>query len=138
MSVSTPLPRRILLGAALFVAVLTGIGLAAACGLVLGNAGASVPRGLYLKAAPDKATYVTFCLGERHRSDGWYGHLCSPDDPGGLQILKRVSERRKGQVIVEGDGPRALDSRILGPIRADEIRGWWVPLLQVEASGHGN
>ena len=119
-------------------ALLAGIGLAASQGLLLGNASTSVPRGLYVRATPDKATYVTFCLGERHRSGTWYRHLCSPDDPDGVRILKRVGEMREGCLIVEGDGPRALDSRVLGPIRTDEIRGWWVPVLQVGATDHGD
>ncbi|MYH58467.1 MAG: hypothetical protein F4145_10840 [Boseongicola sp. SB0675_bin_26] len=137
MSASTWIPRLVLLGAALFAALLAAIGLAASRGLLLGNASTSVPRGLYLRADPEKATYVTFCLGERHRSGTWYRHLCSPDDPDGVRIFKRVSEMREGNVIVEGDGPRALDSRVLGPVRADEIREWWVPVLQFGATDHG-
>lgn len=137
MSVPAPIPRPVLVGAALSVALLAVIGLAAARGLLLGNTSTSVPRGLYLRAAPDEATYVTFCLGERHRAGGWYRHLCSPDDPDGVRILKRVDERRTGYVLVEGDGPRALDSRVLGPIRTDEVRGWWIPVLQLKSTGHG-
>ncbi|MYG82086.1 MAG: hypothetical protein F4187_10160 [Gemmatimonadetes bacterium] len=132
-----PIPRPVVLGAALAAALLAGIGFAASRGLVLGNATMSVPRGLYLRAVPDEATYITFCLGERHRSAAWYRRFCSPDNLGGLRILKRIREAREGHVIVEGDGPRALDSRILGPVRADEIRGWWIPVVQVGATGHG-
>ena len=138
MRAPAPLPRPVLLGAAISAALFAGIGLAASWGLVLGNASTSVPRGLYVRAAPDKATYVTFCLGERHRSGAWYGHLCSPNDPDGVRILKRVGEMREGNLIVEGDEPRALDSRVLGPIRAAEIRGWWIPVLQFGATGHGD
>ena len=47
-------------------------------------------------------------------------------------------QMREGNVIVEGDGPRALDSRVLRPIRADEIREWWIPVLQAQAAGHGD
>ncbi|MDE0697211.1 MAG: hypothetical protein OXH76_15430 [Boseongicola sp.] len=137
MRAPASISRPILLWAALSAALLAGIGLAASWGLVLGNASTSVPRGLYLRSAPEKATYVTFCLGERHRSGTWYRHLCSPDDPNGVRILKRVGQVRAGNVIVEGDGPRALDSRVVGPVRADEIRGWWIPVLQFGTTDRG-
>ncbi|MYH58272.1 MAG: hypothetical protein F4145_09800 [Boseongicola sp. SB0675_bin_26] len=111
------------------VVLFSAIGLAASAGLILGNVTTSVPQGIYLRAGPDRATYVTFCLGKRHGGTEWYRHLCSPDDPDGARILKRVRERRGDSVIVEGDAPRALDSRVLGPVRLDEIRGWWRPLV---------
>ncbi len=131
MNVSAVFPRPVLLGVVATVAILAAVGIAASAGLILGNASTSVPRGLYRKAGPDAATYVTFCLGARHRSAAWYRHFCSPDDPDGLWILKRVAEIREGHVKVEGDGPRPLDSRVLGPIRAEEIRGWWRPVIQL-------
>ena len=106
--------RSSLLAAAGAVGLLASLGLAASGGLIMGNATTSVPRGLYLQADPDVATYVTFCLGERHRSREWYKYLCSPDDPDGLRILKRVRERHRDVVIVDGDGRRALDSRASG------------------------
>lgn len=130
-------PGPALLGAASVAMALSAIGVAASSGLLLANATTSVPRGLYRKADPAAATYVTFCLGERHRTAAWYGHLCSPDDPEGVPVLKRVAEVREGHVIVEGDGRDALDSRILGPVRLEEVRGWWVPVLQLGADGHG-
>ena len=40
-------------------------------------------------------------------------------------------------VLVEGDGPRALDSRVLGPLRLDEVRGWWRPVMQAGRSDGG-
>ena len=130
-------PGPSLLGAASVAMALSAVGLAASSGLLLGNATNSVPRGLYRKADPAAATYVTFCLGARHRSAAWYGRLCSPDDREGVPVLKRVAEMREGHVIVEGDGPHPLDSRILGPVRLEEVRGWWVPVLQLGADGHG-
>ena len=129
MNAREGIPRPALFGAAVAVALLSGIGLAASAGLILGNATTSVPRGFYLKADPERAAYVTFCLGARHRGAEWYPYICSPDDPDGVRILKRVRERRGDAVIVEGDGPRAFDSRILGPVRHDELRGWWRPLI---------
>lgn len=127
-----------LLSAILAAVLLSGIGLAAWSGLLLGNATTSVPRGFYVRAGPDTATYVTFCLGRRHGAAERYRHFCSPDNPDGLRILKRIGERRERQVMVEGDGPRALDSRVLGPVRMDEIRGWWRPLIQAGARSHGD
>ena len=130
--------RSSLLAAAGAVGLLAALGLAASGGLIMGNATTSVPRGLYLRADPDVATYVTFCLGERHRSREWYKCLCSPDDPDGLRILKRVRERNRDVVIVDGDGRRALDSRALGPVRLDEVRGWWRPLILVGVGDDGD
>lgn len=130
-------PPPALLAAASGVALLAAMGFAASTGLILGNATTSVPRGLYRKADPALATYVTFCLGERHAAAAWYGRFCSPDDPDGIRVLKRVGERRGDMVIVEGDGPRALDSRVLGPVGLDEVRGWWRPLLQAGRNDGG-
>lgn len=131
-----PRPALVAVGGA--VGVLAAIGLAASVGLILGNATPSVPRGLYLKADPADATHVTFCLGRRHGAAEWYGHYCSPDSPAGVRILKRIAERPIGNVIVAGDMPRALDSRVLGPVRLNEIRGWWRPVIQIGTSGNGD
>ena len=124
------LPRGALVGAALLSGALLIIGAVNHAGLVIGNASPSVPRGLYLKASPDGATHVSFCLGIRHRGLWTYPEICSPDNPDGIHILKRISHRHTdGSLTVAGDTPRALDSRYLGPIRHNEVRGWWVPLL---------
>ena len=99
-------------------------------GFLIGNASPSVPRGLYLRAEPDHASYVTFCLGTRHRGVWTYPDLCSPDTPDARRILKRVAMRHEnGCLTVTGDTHRALDSTFLGPIRPGEIRGWWVPWI---------
>ena len=132
------LPRPALVVAGSVVALLAAIGLAASAGLMLGNATPSVPPGLYLKADPADATYVTFCVGRRHGAAEWYGHFCSPDNPAGVPILKRIVGRGDGNVIVAGDVPRALDSRVLGPVRLNEIRGWWRPLIQMGSSSNGD
>lgn len=137
MSVLASIPRPVAIAAVLSVALLSAVGLADSSGLILGNATTSVPRGLYRKADPANATHVTFCLGARHAAGDWYGHFCSPDDPDGVRILKRIGERRDGHVIVEGDGPRPLDSHVLGPVRPEEIRGWWRPVVQVGETGDG-
>ena len=137
MSAPALLSRPALFAAALAVALLSAVGLAASSELILGNATTSVPRCLYRKAAPETATYVTFCLGARHAASEWYRHFCSPDTPDGVRILKCVRERLDGQVIVESDGPRPLDSHVLGPGRLDEIRGWWRPVVQAGRSDGG-
>lgn len=130
-------PRPVMVATVLAAVLLSAVGLAASSGLILGNATTSVPRGLYRKAVPDTATYVTFCLGARHAAGAWYEHFCSPDNPAGVRILKRIAERRDGHVIVEGDGARPLDSHILGPIRLNEIRGWWRPVIQAGRNDDG-
>lgn len=137
MNTPALIPRPVAAAAILSAALLSAIGLATGAGLILGNASTSVPPGLYRKADPAAATYVTFCLGARHGTGPWYGFFCSPDDPDGVRILKRIGERRNGHVIVEGDGPRPLDSHVLGPIRLDEIRGWWRPVVQVGRKADG-
>ena len=124
------IPRPALFGAAIAAVLLSGVGLAASAGLIMGNMTTSVPSGFYLRSDPERATYVTFCLGTRHAAGAWYEHFCSPDNPEGVRILKRIAVRRDGHVIVEGDEPRALDSRVLGPVRLDEVRGWWRPVMQ--------
>lgn len=111
------------------IGVLTA-GLVNQLGLVIGNPTNSVPPGLYRAAAPDKADHVTFCLGTRHRGKPFYPLYCSPDAPGYVRILKRISTRHAdGSLTVEGDTSDALDSRLLGSIQADDIRGWWRPLI---------
>ena len=131
MGVPELLPRPALVAIGVAVAVLSAAGLAATSELILANATTSVPRGLYRRAAPETATYVSFCLGARHAAGEWYRHFCSPDDPDGVRILKRVGEKLDGGIMVEGDGARPLDSHVLGPVRHDEIRGWWRPVIQV-------
>lgn len=137
MNAPAPIPRTVVISGAVAVAVLSATGLAATSELILANATTSVPRGLYRKAAPETATYVTFCLGTRHAAGEWYRHFCSPDNPDGVRILKRVGEKLDGRVIVEGDGDRPLDSHVLGPVRHDEIRGWWRPVIQVGRTDGG-
>ena len=121
-----------------FCAVIVSAGLANHLGLVIGNPTSSVPPGLYRTAAPDRAGYVTFCLGTRHRSEPFYPLYCSPDAPGGIRILKRITNRNEdGSLTVSGDTPDALDSRLVGPVLHDDIRGWWNPLIRVGGYTHG-
>ncbi len=121
-------------GCVALAAPLAAIGIAAWAGLLLGSASGSVPPGVYLRAAPADATYVTFCLAERHRGAEYCPHFCSPDHPDGTTILKRIAARHAdGGLSVSGDTPRALDSRVLGRIDRSEVRSWWRPLVRFGA-----
>lgn len=117
-----------------FTAFLLVVAIADIAGLIIGNPTTSVPRGIYYATAPMRAGYVTFCLETRHKAAPYYANFCSPDAPDGLQILKRIAVRRPdGSLIVQGDSTRALDSRYLGPVTREQIRGWWQPLIQIGA-----
>ena len=114
------------------VIMLTCVFAANKAGLIIGNPTPSVPRGLYYAVSPERAGYVSFCLDHRHRDRDYYDRFCSTDRPRGLRILKRIAERRPdGSLIVRGDSPKALDSRLLGPVKPDQIRAWWQPLIQI-------
>ncbi len=131
MTLRKEIIRSLVFGAPV-MAILLLIWAASAAGLLIGNATTSVPRGLYIRSGPEVASHVTFCLDPRHRGAPWYSHLCSPDAPDGLRILKRIAERRPdGSLIVEGDTPGSLDSRVLGAVRHLDVRGWWKPLLLI-------
>ena len=98
-------------------------------GIMLNTSG-SVPTGLYRAAAPEDATYVSFCLRRKHRVFRFYPRYCSPDRAQDRQVLKRIVNRRAdGALQVRGDLPNAIDSRILGHIRPEQQRGFWIPLL---------
>ena len=127
-------PLSVWAGLAVIVVLLGSVDLAVRAGLIIGNNTDSVPPGLYRAAPPETATFVTFCLGARHRHLGFYDRFCSPDDPDGDRILKRLSGHPvDGQVLVLGDGPRAIDSDLVGPIQLEEIAGWWRPIVQTGA-----
>ena len=114
--------------------VIAAIGLANATGLVIGNSTVSVPRGFYYAVEPARAGYVSFCLARRHDHEDFYRHFCSPDHPNGIRILKRIAAHTNdGHLIVEGDTPRALDSRFVGPVHRNQVRGWWQPVIQIGA-----
>ena len=127
--------RAAVLSSCAIATVLGLVWVAAGIGLLIGNATTSVPRGLYVASALETASYVTFCLGDRHRNAPYYEWFCSRDHPDGIGILKRVQSRAAdGIVLVAGDTHRALDSRILGPILPGEITGWWRPLIQIKGT----
>ena len=106
--------------------------LAADRGWIIGNASASVPRGLYIRADPGEARYVTFCLGDRALPLP----VCSNNAPDAARVLKRIAARQPdGSLIVTGDTPTALDSRLIGPVAPPPIRGWWRALLSIDREG---
>jgi len=114
-------------------AMLMSISAANRAGLVIGNPTPSVPRGLYYAVTPERAGYVSFCLDHRHRDRAYYGRFCSSEQQNGFRILKRIAERRPdGSLIVRGDSPKALDSRLLGPVQPGQIRAWWRPLILID------
>jgi len=129
--VKTPLHRPTLIWATVAAALFGMVTVAHGTGWIIGNATPSVRPGLYFRSGPDTATHVTFCPGERRRRASWYGESCSPDRPGGPRVLKRVAGIHGDLVKVEGDGPRALDSRFIVPVRLEEVRGWWIPVMRV-------
>ena len=121
--------RTVMLG---LIGILIAVWAANAADLIIGNPTNSVPRGLYYAVSPEHADYVSFCLDHRHRDRVYYKRFCSDERPYGIRILKRIAERRPdGSLIVRGDSPTALDSRILGPVQPEQIRAWWQPLIQI-------
>lgn len=127
-------PRPVLqpwmgVGLALFAGLALAVEGAVRQGWIIGNPSPSVARGLYVRAAPEAATHVSFCLGERRLPLP----LCANHAPDAPRILKRIKARHPdGSLSVQGDTPRALDSRLIGPVAADDIRGWWRPLLLID------
>ena len=116
-------------GLALSAGLALAAEVAARQGWIIGNPSPSVARGLYIRASPATASHVTFCLGERELRLP----LCAPHAPDAPRILKRIAARHPdGSLSVQGDTPRALDSRLIGPVAADDIRGWWRPLLLID------
>ena len=117
------------------VIMLVGVFVANKAGLIIGNPTTSVPRGLYYAVSPEDAEYISFCLDHRHADHDYYDEFCSTDRLRGLRILKRIAERRPdGSLIVRGDSPEALDSRLLGPVLQHQIRAWWKPLIQIDTA----
>ena len=94
---------------------------------VIVNTSPSVPIGIYLRAAPDGAEYVSFCVRQADIDAGRAGErFCTVEGKKGVTILKRIEARRAdGSYWVLGDHPRALDSRSLGWISDEQVREYW-------------
>ena len=127
------LSRSAILFGALLLAVVSALALPYASiqtRWVMLNTSASVPTGFYRAAKPETASYVSFCLHRKHRVFRFYKQYCSPDNPQGRQVIKRIIKRRAdGALRVRGDLPRSIDSKILGAIQPNQQRGFWKPLL---------
>lgn len=122
--------KRYLIIAALVAGLLASLDIAGRRGWINANQSGSVPVGLYIKASPDGAAYVSFCLTKRHSVFAFYARYCSPDNPDGKRIIKRIVERRAdGSLVVQGDIEFAIDSKVLGSIDPYQIRGFWNALL---------
>lgn len=94
------------------------------------NRTSSVPIGLYRAVPKEKASYVSFCLRSEHRVFRFYEQYCSPDNPEGTRILKRLRKAyANGDMRVEGDVFNAIDSRLLGSVTPKQQRGYWRALL---------
>lgn len=107
-------------------ALLVGLGLATRAGLITGNVSPSAPAGIYLRADPDTAGYVTFCLADHHSGQLFYDRFCSAENPHKIKILKHISERRQdGTLIVRGIAPGSIDSDLIGPVQPSQVHGFW-------------
>jgi len=97
----------------------------------------SSPIGIYIRAAETSAEYVTLCLRQDHAVFAFYEGICHPGAMEEGRLIKRISERRDdGTLIVEGIGPLAIDSDLLGPVLPTQIDRWWNPLLTLRGSTH--
>lgn len=93
-------------------------------GRLIANFTNSAPKGLYWKS--ETGEFVTFCLAESHKTYPFYTRFCSPKNPNGTRILKYVAARTQiGDVMVLGLTEASIDSRVLGPIKPDQIKGHW-------------
>ena len=93
------------------------------------NTGGSVPVGFYIAADPSDAEYVTFCLPPIPQGIRFDPALCSPANPNGRLVIKRVARMNDGAVYVRGDLPFALDSDLFGALDSTLVRGWWQQAL---------
>ncbi|WP_419738590.1 hypothetical protein [Ruegeria sp.] len=93
------------------------------------NLSASHPPGLYRLVGQDPAVglYAIFCvpvpLADLPPLDQTRVPPCTRDRPG-YPVLKRIARiEAGGDIHVRGDHPLSLDSRIFGPLRAEDITG---------------
>ncbi|MCY4306116.1 MAG: hypothetical protein OXC62_15275 [Aestuariivita sp.] len=117
-------------GVAIWAIIVVAVNQLVSNGVVVGNYSPSAPTGLYITSLPRTATYVSFCLRDDHIDIATTGEFCHAGNPHGTRVLKRIVMRHShNRLIVAGDTPQALDSRVLGDITPLMIRGWWRPLL---------
>jgi hypothetical protein len=94
---------------------------------VIVNLSPSVPVGIYMRAEPDDAEYLSFCVSQADIEAGRAGErFCTVEGKKGVTILKRIHTRRSdGSYWVLGDHTRALDSRSLGWIKRKQTVEFW-------------
>ena len=95
------------------------------------NTTPSVPIGIYVAAPPPKAGFVSFCLPSLPPSVWHDPGICRQGQPDGRPVLKRLEARSERGLILRGDSPDALDSRLFGPLSPVLVRGYWRPLLTI-------
>ena len=93
------------------------------------NTGGSVPVGFYIAVDPADAEYVTFCLPPLPHGLRYDPVLCSPTNPHGRPVIKRLARVMDEVVYVRGDIPFALDSDLFGALDSTLVQGWWRPLF---------
>ncbi len=98
---------------------------------LLVNVSPSAPIGIYVMTDPTDAEFVTFCLPKLPASIMHDPALCSPRNPEGIHVIKRIAEVIDRSMVVMGDGPSPLDSRVFGPLLVDDVRGYWRSLASV-------
>ena len=64
------------------------------------NTGVSVPVGFYIAVDPSDAEYVTFCLPPLPNGVRFDPVLCSPANPNGRPVIKRVARVMDGTVYL--------------------------------------
>ncbi|MDE2773166.1 MAG: hypothetical protein OXI46_05605 [Gemmatimonadota bacterium] len=93
------------------------------------NTTSSVPIGIYVAAPSAEAGYVSFCLPSLPRTVRYDPGICREGQPAGRTVLKHLEARSERGLILRGDRPDSLDSRLFGPLSPALVRGYWRPLL---------
>ncbi|MDE2772166.1 MAG: hypothetical protein OXI46_00455 [Gemmatimonadota bacterium] len=93
------------------------------------NTTSSVPIGIYVSAPSAEAGFVSFCLPSLPRTVRHNPEICHDGQPDGRPVLKRLKARLERGLILRGDRPDALDSRLFGPLSPNLVRGYWRPLV---------
>lgn len=126
---SGPGPSGDLIVLALAATLVAAVALAAWCAGFRVNLTPSHAPGVYRIVDRDPAVglYALFCapaaLADLPPVDRTRAPPCTRDTSG-YRILKRIERiGPDGAIVVRGDHPRSLDSRVFGPLRRDDIRG---------------
>ena len=123
--------RACIVGLCGFMAILSGFFYWG--GFVI-NLSSSLPAGIYQKQAGklEVGSLVLFCVPDRLRHLEVFSKatvdVCI--DGKGAQLLKRVAKvnATTGEIVVLGDTPRSIDSRLFGPLFVSEIDAMVIPV----------